>query len=384
MRYKSLLKMDESNSINNITIAVKAIKQAISQSRYRIAVLANSELLSLYYGIGKYISDNSRKGFWGKGAIETISSSLQQELPGLRGFGTANLKYMRLFYEGWSDIISRHLASDENSLSNRHSTSDESQIDCGYITRQINHFEEPEWHFFLMVPFTHHREILNKTSTVKERFFYITHCATEFWSVEKLKFYLADRLYEKQGSSITNFDKTIKEKWFKERAIKMFKNEYLLDFIKIEDPDEVDERVIEQEIVCNVKRFIMALGGDFSFIGNQYRLVVEEQEYFIDLLFFNRRLQSLIAIELKNGAFKPEYAGKMNFYLSALDEYVKLPNENPSIGIILCKSQKQKIVEFAFRDTSKPMGVATYKTANELPIQYKGLLPDVEDLKKLF
>ena len=127
----------------------------------------------------------------------------------------------------------------------------------------------------------------------------------------------------------------------------------------------------------------MALGSDFSFIGNQYRLVVEEQEYFIDLLFFNRKLQSLIAIELKKGAFKPEYAGKMNFYLSVLDEYVKLPNENPSIGIILCKSQKQKIVEFAFRDTSKPMGVATYKIANDLPNQYKGILPNVEDLKRL-
>ena len=127
----------------------------------------------------------------------------------------------------------------------------------------------------------------------------------------------------------------------------------------------------------------MALGRDFSFVGNQYRLVVDEKEYFIDLLFFNRRLQSLVAIELKRGDFKPEYAGKLNFYLSALDEYVKLPNENPSIGIILCKDKNSKTVEFAFRDINKPMGVASYKTSSELPREYRGILPDPDELRKL-
>ena len=141
--------------------------------------------------------------------------------------------------------------------------------------------------------------------------------------------------------------------------------------------------MLEQQIVRNIKNFIMALGRDFSFVGNQYRLVVDEKEYFIDLLFFNRRLQSLVAIELKRGDFKPEYAGKLNFYLSALDEYVKLPNENPSIGIILCKDKNSKTVEFAFRDINKPMGVASYKTSSELPREYRGILPDPDELRKL-
>ena len=145
----------------------------------------------------------------------------------------------------------------------------------------------------------------------------------------------------------------------------------------------MDERVLEQQIVHNIKNFSMALGRDFSFVGNQYRLVVDEKEYFIDLLFFNRRLQSLVAIELKRGDFKPEYAGKLNFYLSALDEYVKLPNENPSIGIILCKDKNSKTVEFAFRDINKPMGVASYKTSSELPREYRGILPDPDELRKL-
>ena len=169
----------------------------------------------------------------------------------------------------------------------------------------------------------------------------------------------------------------------RKRALQSFKDEYFLDFVNIEDPDEFDERVLEQQIVHNIKNFIMALGSDFSFMGNQYRIVVAEKEYFIDLLFFNRRLQSLVAIELKRGEFKPEYAGKLNFYLSALDEYVKLPNENPSIGIILCKDKNTKTVEFAFRDINKPMGVATYKTSSELPKEYQGILPAAKDLMEL-
>jgi RecB family endonuclease NucS len=163
-----------------------------------------------------------------------------------------------------------------------------------------------------------------------------------------------------------------------------FKDEMLLDFINIEDADEeLNERVLENAIVQNIKKFIMALGSEFSFIGNQHRLLIEDEEYFIDLLFFNRKIQSLVAIELKKGKFKAEYVGKMNLYLSALDEMVKQPHENPSIGIILCKEKNNKIVEFAFRDTLKPMGVVTYKTYNDLPEAYKNILPDTETLKAL-
>jgi len=174
------------------------------------------------------------------------------------------------------------------------------------------------------------------------------------------------------------------EQQFKQKALMAFKDEMLLDFINIHDSEEeADERVLEQEIVLNIKKFIMALGVDFCFIGNQYRLCIDNDEYFIDLLFFNRRLQSLVAIDLKKGKFKAEYAGKMNLYLSALDEYIKQPHENPSIGIILCKEKNNKIVEFSFRDTSKPMGVVTYKTYKDLPENYKKLLPNFDQIKEL-
>jgi predicted nuclease of restriction endonuclease-like (RecB) superfamily len=236
---------------------------------------------------------------------------------------------------------------------------------------------------FLSIGFTHHSEIISRVKPLEERLFYVEQCAQSFWSVEKLRYNIKSNLYAQLGAITNNFAKTIAEIDFRGKALRSFKDEYLLDFINIEDPDEEDERVIENRIVLNIKKFIMALGADFTFIGNQHRLVVDEKEFFVDLLFFNRQLQSLVAIDLKRTNFKPEYVGKMNFYLSALDEYEKKPHENSSIGIILCKEKSGKIVEFAFRDTSKPMGVATYRTTKELPPEYKGILPDVEKLKEL-
>ncbi len=199
--------------------------------------------------------------------------------------------------------------------------------------------------------------------------------------METTKYYLKEDLYHKEGSiQQTNFEKTIEESDFKERALQSFKEEYQLDFINTED---ISEKVIKQQVVLNIKNFIMAFGPEFTFMGNQYRLEVSGKEFFIDLLFFSRRLKSLVAFELKRGEFKPEYTGKMNFYLAALDKYVKLPDENPSIGIILCKSKNEEIVELSFSDTSKPMGVATFRTSQELPERFRKALPNIEDLKKL-
>lgn len=281
---------------------------------------------------------------------------------------------MRTFYEDWRGVFeNRPLTTDDSTPWNNQMIlqSDTIQI-CPLMTDELS---KEELDNFLSVGFTHHYEILIKTKSLDERMFYISKCASEFWSVKKLKYYLEDSLYKQRNSIANNFTTTIRNIDLRHRAMRSFKDEYLLDFINIEDPDDFDEHELENEIVHNIKNFIMALGSDFTFIGNQYRLIVDEQEYFVGLLFFSRRLRSLLAIELKRGDFKPEYAGKLNFYLSALDEYVKLPDENPSIGIVLCKSKSNKIVEFAFRDTDKPMGVATYRTFNELPKNIKVYCP---------
>lgn len=372
---------------NEYTEAIKAIKAAILQSRYTAARLVNREMLKLYFSVGAYISANTRQGKWGTSAIENISRQLQNELPGLRGFSASNMKYMRQFFEEWNALLQIRQSPIGEFENRQPITADfvptNRQLIIGDLQITDNkYFNDEMADAFFDVGFTHHIQIFSKCKDLDERLFYIRRCAAEFWSVEKLKYYLNENLYSKQTAT-NNFSTTIANADYRKRAMQSFKDEYLLDFINIEDPDETDEREIESQIVQNIKKFIMALGSDFSFLGNQYRLIVDEKEYFIDLLFFNRRLQSLIAIELKRGEFKPEYAGKLNFYLSALDEYVKLPHEKPSIGIVLCKSRSRKIVEFAFRDTSKPMGVATYKTANELPAEYKGILPNAEELKTL-
>ena len=361
--------------------AVQAIKLAILESRYRAARLVNKEVLALYYAVGEYISKQSRTAKWGANAIGTISLLLQQELPGLRGFSETNIKRMRLFYEAWRDLFeNRPPVADE--LAENGVISTDSQ---GIVIRPLtaDELSPDDMNDFLSVGFTHHSEILARAKDLNQRMFYIKQCAVGFWSKEKLIYYLNDGLYEKQGTMPNNFTATISDIDLRQRALRPFKDEYFLDFVNIEDPDEIDEKCLEQQIVHNIKNFIMALGNDFSFIGNQYRLVVEGKEYFIDLLFFNRNLQSLVAIELKTGEFKPEYAGKLNFYLSALDELVKLPHENPSIGIVLCKDKNSRIVEFAFRDITKPMGVATYRTSAELPKEYQGILPDPDELREL-
>ena len=357
--------------------AVKAIKQAILESRYRAARLVNKELLSLYYWVGNYVSVHSRVDAWNTNAIATISKMLQQELPGLTGFSETNIKNMRIFYEAWCPILNRQLTSADLDMPQNVSELLNRQMPSADLSIE-------DFSCFLNVGFSNHREIIRKTSTLEERLFYIRRCATEFWKVETTKYYLSENLYKKEGTiQQTNFNKTIDDTSFKQRALLSFKDEYLLDFINIEDPELVDEKVIEQRIIQNIKNFIMAFGPDFSFLGNQYRLEVAGREFVIDLLFFSRRLRSLVAFELKRGEFKPEYTGKMNFYLAALDKYVKLPDENPSIGIILCKAKDEEIVELSFSDTSKPMGVATYHTSKELPKPLRDALPDMDELKKL-
>ncbi|WP_418264005.1 PDDEXK nuclease domain-containing protein [Flavobacterium faecale] len=375
---------------------------AILRSRYEAAALANKELLKLYFGIGQYVSFHSRNKNWGNGAINSISNLLQQELHGVRGFSATNIKNMRLFYEGWEfmqpflidekeplfqfseEELYQQLPSAELKNTNRQLSTDE--LDGSFVIRQLptDELQNEFFGLFLKNGFTHHITILNNTENIEERMFYIQKTAMEFWNTTTLKHHLKSNLYQRQGKLAHNFQSTLSERHFKEKAIMAFKDEMLLDFINIEDADEEpNERVLEQAIVQNIKKFIMALGAEYSFIGNQHRLIIEDEEYFIDLLFFNRQIQSLVAIELKKGKFKAEYVGKMNLYLSALDEMVKQPHENPSIGIILCKEKNNKIVEFAFRDTSKPMGVVTYKTYNDLPEAYKNILPNTEMLKGL-
>ena len=357
--------------------AVKTIKEAILRSQYRAAVSVNKEQLSLYYGIGRYVSENSRTGFWGKGAIEQISSLLQKELPGLRGFSTSNIKNMRVFYEEWEPVLNRQPLAGDLVL--------DEKLLLSVIRQPLA--DEFNWADFLSIGFSHHTEIISKAKTLEARLFYIHECATRYWSKYTLRDYLKADLYSHRGTLPNNFAQTLPDTKQALKAVCSFKDEYLLDFINVEELDEqeedLDEKIVEKAIVANVKKFIMTFGQDFSFIGNQYRMEVAGEEMFIDLLFFNRELNSLVAVELKSGKFRTSYLGQLNTYLSALDTYIRKPHENPSIGIILCREMNQTFVEFAVRDYNKPMGVATYRASKDMPERLRNALPDIEDLKKL-
>jgi predicted nuclease of restriction endonuclease-like (RecB) superfamily len=388
-------KSNKSEVKGSVQLAVKTIKDAILRSQYRAISRVNKEQLSLYYAIGHYVSQNSRDGFWGTGAIEQISEMLQKELPGLRGFSTENIKKMRRFYDEWAQILNRsplatNLKSTEyKDVKFRSPMATDVNINENLLLSDIQpqRIDAFNWEDFLQISFTHHIEILNKTSSLEARFFYIHESATQFWSKYTLRNYLKADFYNKRGTMPNNFLQTLPDMKQALKAINVFKDEYLLDYINVEqfdeDEQEMDERILEREIVTNIKKFIMTVGRDFSFIGNQYRVDVAGEELFIDLLFFNRELNSLVAFELKKGKFRASYLGQLNLYLSALDDYVRKPHENPSVGIILCKEINHTFVQFAVRDYSKPLGVATYRTSDEMPEKLRNALPDIEELKKL-
>ena len=319
------------------TTAIQFIKTAILQTQYQAVKLINREQLTLYFSIGKYISQNSRNRFWGTGAIAYISNRLQLELPGLRGFSERNLKNMRTFYEGWLMF--------EPILAVTTADVDDKEIRQLQLPNLIT-FPAEE---FFSLSFTHHITILSLIKPLEERFFYIQLCSKEVLRVNTLKKLIKENVYKNQGSLPNNFIEKLPASEFARRAIMTFKDEYMLDFINVEelgarDLEEIDERIIENKIVQNIKNFLMTFGKDFTFVGNQYRIEAFGHTHIIDLLFFNRELTSLIAIELKTGSFKTAYLGQMNMYLRLLDDYVRKPHEGPSIGIILCKNADRKSV----------------------------------------
>ena len=380
--------MEETNKIipsrEKLSNAVQVIKDAILQSQQRSLGAINQEQLVLYYGVGRYISANTRTKNWGKGFIEGLSEQLRKELPGLRGFSAPSLRKMRTFYEEW------RLLSDDSFVETNKLPNDDSNsfVETNKLPSvQFTMASDFPISAFMNIGFSHHYAILSKVKDVEQRKFYIQFAADTKVKVEDLEKLIEDDLYSHQGNLPNNFRRTIPDQLQAYRAITMFKDEYLLDYINTEElfvrDKDRDERVIEQSIINNVKNFIMTFGRDFTFVGNQYHLEKFGVEQFPDLLFFNRELSALVCVELKDGPFKTAYLGQLAGYLRILDDEVRKPNENPSIGIILCKNANKRFVEYVIQDYDKPMGVATYKTSADMDDRLKKLLPPVEDLEKL-
>ena len=371
-------------SIQQYKQAVSVIKEAILHSQYRAAKMVTGEELSLNFGIGAYVSNRSRQEKWGTSIIESISEQLRRELPGLRGFSARSIRNMRTFYEYWKQYLIWQPTAAKLQLS---INQDNIEIDCfslqkwSPVAAKINRDE------FLGISFSHHLEILQKTKDIQEVLFYIHQTVLHKWDKYDLRNRLKEGLYQKQGAAANNFLQTMSVNDAR-KAVGMFKDEYLLDYINIEEmevdkPEDIDERVIEKAIVRNIKQFIMTFGRDFAYIGNQYHLEIFGEELFPDLLFLNRELNCMVVVELKKGAFKPAYIGQLQTYMKVLDDKVRKPHENPTIGILLCKSANKAFVEYVIRDYNHPMGVATYKTAEEMSEELRNALPDMDEMRKL-
>ncbi|MBD5290203.1 MAG: DUF1016 domain-containing protein [Bacteroides sp.] len=374
--------MEQNTNITKIyDHAAETIKNAILKGQYEAAKGVNRVQLLTYFAIGKYVSLNTRNGVWGTGALKAISDRLRKILPGLRGYGETQLREMRLFYEGWSFLDSNSsVVTDEL----QHVVSVEDILDLVKIETPI----EFPMDDYLKTPFTHHTVLLRKCKNTEERYYYMGRCVEEHMSVPRLEQVITDGEFKKAGKVPNNFIERIEDKNLARKAVLQFKDSYLLDFINTEeigerDLQDIDERVVEQQIIHNIKKFIMTFGKDFAFVGNQYHLEIYSEDFFPDLLFFNRELNALVVVELKTGKFKTSYLAQLMTYLRILDDKVKKPHENPSIGIVLCKEANRSFVEYVMQDYDKPMGVATYTTSKEIPEMLKDALPDMDELKKL-
>ena len=373
--------------------AIEAIKTAILQSQYQAAKETTRVQLILYYGIGRFLSSKKGKKTWGTSVLETISSQLRKELPGLRGFSASSLKNMKLFYENWSFLENTNSSVTTGELPEKTNSSDASDefksiipiSDFKLSGVDLNDFPVED---FFKVPFSHHIAIFSKVKNLTERYYYIHRVVEENLQVDTLEILIKKDAYKHQKEIPNNFERTITPSSLARKAVEMFKDEYLLDFINVEeigerDAADVDERVVENAIIHNVKNFIMTFGKDFAFVGDQYHLEAFNEEFFSDLLFFNRELNCLVVVELKRGDFKPAYLGQLSAYLRIVDDKIKKPHENRTIGIVLCKSMNKQFAEYVIQDYDKPMGVTTYKSLSEMPENMQKVLPDLDDIKKI-
>jgi predicted nuclease of restriction endonuclease-like (RecB) superfamily len=321
---------------------IKMIKEKIYKSQYDTLKIVNKNIINLYIDIGKEITEKQEELGWGKSVVNDIASKLQKEFPGIKGFSSANLWRMRNFY----------------------------------ITYKSNEKLAP---LVREISWTKNLLIMEKCKNDLEKEFYIKMTKRYGWTKNVLVHQIENDSYEKFLINQTNFENNVPEK-YRYQAKLAVKDEYTFDFLELDK--EHSESELEKNLIKNIRNFLIEMGGYFTFIGNQYRIEIDDQEFFIDVLLYHRKLRSLVAIELKIGEFKPEHTGKMQFYLSILDEQVKLESENPSIGIIICKSKNRTIVEYALKETTKPIGVSTYKISKILPDDMKNLIPSAEEIAK--
>lgn len=317
------------------------IKNTLVVTRYKIVENANKELVLMYYNIGLKLIENNK---WGSSFIDILAKDLKIEFPNLKGMSSRNLRYMQKF---------------------------------------ATEFENDEFlqHDVAKLPWSSLTTIMDQVKDKNIRKWYIIQSIQNGWSRPVIIHQISSKLYERQAlleNKITNFDETLPHP-NSDRAKELLKNPYIFDFITADK--ELKELDIERQLTANITKLLLELGNGFAFVGRQYHLEIDNEDYYIDLLFYNLKVRSYVVIELKTTEFKPEYAGKLNFYLSAVDKYLKDKNDNPTFGILLCKDKKRVTAELALKDINKPIGVSEYKVLSEIPEYLENTLPSIEDIE---
>ena len=317
------------------------VKQRILEAQVQAVIAVNQQLLFLYWEIGKEILTRREKAGWGARVIDQLSIDLKKEFPSLKGFSKSNLKYMQQFAATYPEF-------------------EIGQAPLGQIS----------WY--------HNITLLQKCSTNEERLWYAQKAIEHGWSRNMMVNHIETNLLKREGKALTNFSKTLPNPQ-SDLAQQSLKDPYIFDFLTLDK--DAREKDLEEALVKHITKFLLELGAGFAFIGRQYRVSIDGEDYFIDLLFYHLKLRCYIVIDLKIGKFKPSYVGKMNFYLSAIDDLLRSSIDNPSIGVILCKDKQKVTVEYALRDVSKPIGIAEYKLTEAIPQGLKSNLPTIEELE---
>lgn len=330
------------SSFEGYDIFLNDVKTRIRTAQVKAKLAVNQELVLLYWQIGREILTRQQQQGWGAKVIDQLSKDLQQDFPEVKGFSARNLKYMRAFAQAYEDE---------------------------QIVQQL----------VAQIPWGHNRYLLDKIKDPEVRQWYILKTIENGWSRSVLVHQIESDLHKRQGSAITNFDRVLPQPQ-SDLAQALLKDPYHLEFLGI--AEEVQERDLENALLHHMRDFLLELGVGFAFLGNQYPLTIGGEDFYLDLLFYHVRLHCYVVIELKMTAFKPEYSGKMNFYVAAVDDLLRSPGDQPTIGLILCKSKNQTIIEYSLRDMNQAIGVSTYHLGDQLPLSVQDKLPPIEVLQE--
>jgi predicted nuclease of restriction endonuclease-like (RecB) superfamily len=336
-------------------VLLEDIKSRIRSARIKAALSINRELIELYWDIGKCITERQKQEGWGKSVVERLATDLRNEFLQISGFSSRNIWRMRAFYLAWTEEVQKL-------------TQVVAVLDGENLPQPVAE-----------IPWGHNILLLEKIKHPPERLWYAVNTKEFGWSRAVLTHQVESDLYGRQGKAITNFTNTLPALQ-SDLANQLLKDPYHLDFLAV-GPD-VTERQLEMALLKRLKVFILELGKGFAFVGNQVHLEVGGKDYYVDLLFYHLRLRCYVVIDLKIEEFKPEFAGKMNFYLAAVDDLMRHPDDKPSIGLILCKDKNRIVVEYALRSSKHPVGVAEYKITKRLPKKFQSELPTPEELRK--